>query len=313
MKRLLLVALILFIASSCSPSTNSDNTTTSTESTTTSPVSSEIKTVTAGWTVTDSMEAPESAYWDAASGFIFVSQITGAADDRDGTGRITKLEADGTIVSPEWVAGLNAPKGLRSCNGNLWIADIDEVVGVDISTGRTVSRIKVDGASFLNDVACDKDGTLYVSDTLLSRIYRIKDDQVSLFAEGDDLEFPNGLLVEGNRLIVAAWGKPEPDFTTKVPGRLFSLDLQTKEKTLITPEPGGNLDGVEIDGKGGYIVTDWIAGKVLQITSAGDIHTLREFEPGTADHAFITTGNVLILPHMSENKVGAYDLSEVLR
>jgi hypothetical protein len=33
--------------------------------------------------------------------------------------------------------------------------------------------------------------------------------------------------------------------------------------------------------------------------------------PGTADIAFVPAGNVLVVPHMNENKVAAYDLSDV--
>src|ERR1700704_3608731 len=65
---------------------------------------------------------------------------------------------------------------------------------------------------------------------------------------------PTACLWKAARLSLQAGGKPEADFTTKVPGRLFSLDLKTKKKTLITPEPFGNIDGIESDGQGGYIV-----------------------------------------------------------
>ena len=73
--------------------------------------------IAAGWMVTDGIETPESVYVDAASGFIFASQIAGAPDGRDGNGRIVKLGGDGQVVSSTWVTGLNAPKGLRSHNG----------------------------------------------------------------------------------------------------------------------------------------------------------------------------------------------------
>ncbi len=75
-------------------------------------------------------------------------------------------------------------------------------------------------------------------------------------------EHPNGLLVEGDSLVVAAWGKPEADFSTKVPGHLYRLNLASGAKTLITPKPTGNLDGLESDGRGGYITssaTGWRA------------------------------------------------------
>lgn len=269
--------------------------------------------ITAGWMVTDGIETPESVYVDAASGFIFASQIAGAPDGRDGNGRIVKLGGDGQVVSATWVTGLNAPKGLRSHNGTLWTADLDEVIGIDIASGSITSRTKIDGALFLNDVAVGPDGTVYVSDMMANRIHAVRDGKAAVFAEGEQLEWPNGLLVDGNRLIVGGWGKPKPDFSTDVPGRLFALDLRTKQKTPITPKPFANIDGVEIDGRGGYVVSDYLAGKVMQVSATGEVRDLRQFKPGAADIAFVAAGNVLIVPHMNENTVAAYDLSDVLK
>ena len=266
-----------------------------------------------GWTATDGIETPESVYVDAASGFIFTSQIAGMPDGRDGNGRIAKLGGNGQVISSTFVTGLNAPKGLRAHNGTLWTADLDEVIGIDIATGTVQSRVKIAGAMFLNDVAVGSDGTVYVSDMMANRIYAVRDGAATVFAEGEQLEWPNGLLVDGNRLIVGGWGKPKADFSTDVPGRLFALDLQTKAKTLITPKPFANIDGVELDGRGGFVVTDYLAGKVLQVTAAGESREVRQFMPGTADIAFVPTGNVLVVPHMNENKVASYDLSDVLK
>jgi sugar lactone lactonase YvrE len=269
--------------------------------------------VTAGWMVTEGVNAPESVYVDTASGYVFVSNIGGMPGDRDGNGNIMKLTPDGKVVSAAWVTGLNAPKGLRSHNGTLWTADIDEVVAIDIASGKVLSKLKIDGAQFLNDVAVGDDGTVYVSDMLASKIYAVKDGKASVFAEGDSVEYPNGLLVDGDRLLVGGWGKPEPDFSTKVPGHLFALDLKTKQKTLITPKPFGNIDGLELDGRGGYIVTDYNKGLLIDVTSTGESRTLKEFKAGTADLAFVPTGNIAIVPHMNENKIVAYDISDLLK
>ena len=267
----------------------------------------------AGWTVTDGVSTPESAYFDQRSGFIFSSQINGMPTDRDGNGRIIKINADGTVAAADWVTGLNAPKGLRAYDGTLWTADLDEVIGIDIASGRITSRVKIDGAQFLNDVATGPDGTVFVSDFTANRIYAIKDGKTATFAEGEELEYPNGLLVEGNRLIVGAWGKPEADFTTTVPGRLYALDLTTKAKTLITPKPFANIDGVESDGRGGYLVSDYLAGKILRVSATGESREVRQFMPGAADIGFVPSINAVIVPHMNENKVAAYDISEALK
>src|SRR5262245_83104 len=108
----------------------------------------------AKWTVTEGINAPESVYVDADDGFIFVSNIVGMPDQRDGNGYISKLSPDGKVIAAMWVTGFNAPKGLRSYKGTLWTADLDEVVAIDIASGKVGSRLKIDGAKFLNDVAC---------------------------------------------------------------------------------------------------------------------------------------------------------------
>ena len=267
----------------------------------------------AGWTTTAGIATPESAYFDEGSGFVFTSQIDGQPADRDGNGRIVKLGADGSVVSADWVTGLHAPKGLRAHDGTLWTADLDELVAIDIASGRVTSRVKIDGAQFLNDVAVGGDGTVYVSDFTASRIYAVKDGKASVLAEGEDLEYPNGLLVEGNRLVVGAWGKPEADFTTKVPGRLYALDLATKAKTLITQQPFANIDGVESDGRGGYLVSDYLGGRILHVSAAGDVRQVSAHMPGTADIGFIPSINAVIVPHMNENRIAAYDVSDALK
>ncbi len=267
----------------------------------------------AGWTVQD-MRTPESAYLDEGSGYLFISQIDGQPGERDGKGRISKVGLDGSVVTADWATGFNAPKGLRSFGGTLWVSDIDEVIGIDITSAKETSRVKIAGATFLNDVAAGADGTIYVSDMMASRIYAIKDGKASVFAEGEQLEYPNGLFVDGERLVVGGWGKPEADFSTKVPGRLYMLDLKTKAKTLITKQPIGNIDGVEQEARGGFLVTDYMAGKVLQVSQTGESRLVRQFKPGLADHSFLyAQGDILIVPHMNENTVAAYDISADMR
>lgn len=267
----------------------------------------------AAWSVTEGIATPESVYVDPQSGAIFSSQIVGMPTDRDGNGRIVKLNPDGSVASANWVTGLNAPKGLRSHQGTLWTADLDEVVGIDIASGRITSRVKIAGAQFLNDVATGPDGTVYVSDMMANRIYAVKDGKVATFAEGEEMEWPNGLLVDGNRLIVGGWGKPEADFSTKVPGRLFALDLATRAKTLITPMPFGNTDGLESDGRGGYIVSNYLSGAILHVAADGSSRPLRQFGAGAADIGLVAGTGTLLVPHMNDNMVAAYSIADALK
>ena len=270
------------------------------------------KAIVAGWTATEGIKTPESVVYDEASGFVFTSQINGAPDGRDGNGTIVKLNGDGSVVKSDFVTGLNAPKGLRVCDGTLWTADLNEVIGIDTATGAVSSRVAIPDAMFLNDVACTG-ATAYVTDMMANRIYRVADGTATVVAEGE-LEFPNGLLVEGDRLIVGGWGsQPKADFSTDVPGHIYAYDLKSKQKTLITKTPLGNIDGLESDGSGGYIVTDYVKGKLFHVSAAGEPKEIRQFKPGAADIAFVPASRIVLVPHMNENQVAAYDISADLR
>ena len=55
------------------------------------------------------------------------------------------------------------------------------------------------------------------------------------------------------------------------------------------------------------------SGKAMQVSANGEVRELRKFAQGTADLAFVSASNIAIVPHMTENKLAAYDLSDVLK
>ncbi len=257
------------------------------------------------------MAQPESAYLHADSGSLFVSLIDGEPGGRDGNGHIARLTPEGEVVDAMWATGFNAPKGLRAHDGTLWVADLDEVIGIDIETAEVTSRIAVEGAEFLNDVATGPDGTVYVSDSNGLKIYAIADGEASVFAEGDVVEAPNGVLVDGNRLLVGSMRQAAaPD---SAPGQLFALDLASGEKTVLSNEPIGTIDGIELDGQGGYILTNVMAGEVVHVSGAGDVRVIMNFgDSVAADHAYDSERGHVIVPHLFQSSLGAYDVSGLL-
>jgi hypothetical protein len=273
------------------------------------------------WDLKGDFAAPESAYYHAGSNSIFVSSINGPILDQDGNGYISRLSPDGKVVNAKWVTGLNGPKGLRSVGNTLWAADIDEVVGMDIASGKITSRVKVDGAMFLNDLATSADGTIYVSDSALSRIYVVKEGKTSIFAEtAEVVEQPNGLLVDGDRLVLGTIGPggrrgggggggrgPAPS------GHLFGFELKTGRRAQLTNENVGGIDGIEPDGSGGLLVTDVIGQRLLHVAKSGQVRVLAKFSAGGADFGYIGAKRIAVVPFLFENRVAAYDLTNALK
>jgi sugar lactone lactonase YvrE len=250
-------------------------------------------------------QAPESAYWDAASRTWYVSNVAGGETDKDGKGWISTLDADGRSERPGWISGLNAPKGIRARGTTLYVSDIDELVAIDIPKRKIISKVKAPGAKFLNDVAVGPQGEVYVSDTLVNAIYRCTGDTCGAWVEGENLEGPNGLLIEGKSLIVAAFGliTDPATFATKVPGRLLAVDLKTKKVTVLGDgKPIGNLDGLEKDGAD-YLVTDYMAGKLLRVSRAGAVTLLKDGFKNSADIGYDAARRIVAVPEMGGGTV----------
>ena len=88
------------------------------------------------WETEKVFELPESVIYDSKNDVLYVSNITDHPFKKDGTGYISKIGLDGTIIKKKWINKLNAPKGLTITNDKLYIADVDELVEVDIATAR---------------------------------------------------------------------------------------------------------------------------------------------------------------------------------
>jgi hypothetical protein len=267
------------------------------------------------WTASG-FRTPESALYAAPEKAIFVSNIDGDPGVKDGKGFISRLDTDGKIVQLEWVSGLNAPKGMGYAQGRLFVADIGEVVEIDVKSAQIVKRYPAPGSKFLNDVALEPRSNfkgqvarVYISDFSDNAIWYLGDHKLSKLVMDPALETPNGLLVEGEQLRIASWGVLGGDgLKTPVPGRIKTMALDSEGiGDRFTAMPLGNLDGIEADGKGGYWVSDWLAGKIIHVDAAGQSSTWLQLEQGTADIGIIP-GKLLLVPMMMQGELRAYAL-----
>ena len=98
-------------------------------------------------------------------------------------------------------------------------------------------------------------------------------------------------------------GAPRPS------GHLFAFDLKTKQRTQLTNENVGGIDGIEPDGSGGLLVTDVIGQRLLHVAKSGQVRVLAQFSAGGADFGYIGAKRIAVVPFLFENRVAAYDLT----
>lgn len=252
---------------------------------------------------------PESAVYDPATNVVYVSNISGAVMQKDGKGFITRLKPDGTMLEREWVKGLDAPTGLALVDRTLYVADVDQLVEINAASGEILKRHQAKGAIFLNDVAADEEGTLYLSDTPMNTIWRLKDGNLEPWLANDALEGPNGLLVQGDKLIVASFGKMPSEGQEQELSGLKEVSLEDQAVSpLGSGKAIGNLDGIELFEPGIYLVTDWAAGALYRIDAKGSAQRLINLSQGSADLDYLPDKKLALIPIMLNNSLAAYRL-----
>jgi DNA-binding beta-propeller fold protein YncE len=253
------------------------------------------------WKTDTLLRVPESVIYDKDNDVLYVSNLNYEPRMKDGNGFISRLSTSGEILDLKWVEDMSSPKGLGIYEGKLYVSDIDEVIVIDIAMGEIEDRIVIEGAKMINDINIDSQGNVYVSDSDSNSIFQISNGVVSNWLS-EGLNAPNGLLVDGDRLLLASMGSQ--DFA--------AINLATKEINVISDSiyAGDGIARVGIPGH--FLVSDW-NGQVFMIYPDGSKVTLldtREEETGAADIDFILENNLLLVPTFYKHTVVAYKLVE---
>lgn len=260
------------------------------------PLSAQSHSLVKKWETDAVLKTPESVLYDASGKVLYVSNIDGkepwARDDR---GSIAKVGLDGRVIAVEWVTGLQAPKGMGQLGGKLYVADLDQVVVIDIDKGAIAHRIPVAGAQRLNDITIDRKGVVYVSDSGTKQVFAITDGKAALWL--DQLKGPNGLLAHGD------------DFYVLDNGGMFKVG---KDKTLTKIADGmeGGTDGIEHVTGNDFIVSCW-RGAIYYVNGKGEKQLLldtRAKEVHSADIGYDAKARIVYVPTFFTNTVVAYEL-----
>ncbi|WP_417535656.1 PQQ-dependent sugar dehydrogenase [Methylophaga sp.] len=242
---------------------------------------------------------PESAI-AAPDGRVFITEI--GEFGKAGDGKVTVIDKDGQKST--LATGLNDPKGIDLWNNELYIADVDHVVKVDMDGKVNVIADKkaLPGKPvFLNDVEIDGNGTIYVSDSGTDEgenagIYQItQTGKISeILNTNSAIKRPNGLLMDGNDTLLVA------DFGT---GDLYRTSISSGKTEALNKGFGG-ADGLVRDSKGYLYVSDWQNGKVWQLVEPkATPQLISEDFVSAADIALSADGQSILVPDMKAGKL----------
>lgn len=232
-----------------------------------------------GKTLVTGLKNPESMAV-SSDGRTFVSII--GEFDRDGDGSIGLLKGDKVVPFTE---GLNDPKGLVAFQQWLFVTDKTVVRRIDLKTGKAEVYAAAEDFPikpiFLNDLAVDEVGNLYVSDSgdakVGGAIFRIagnypkkgkekpgeKTGKTAVTVVGDNkaafVKSPNGLLLDSQYHLLVL------DFASGELNRIALAD--GKVEKVADGFLGG--DGLCFDQNGRLYITSWKQGKVWAIPQAG--------------------------------------------
>lgn len=251
------------------------------------------------WETDTILTTAESVLYDEQRDVLYVSNINGAPDGKDGNGFISKVGLDGKVQEHQWVKGLNAPKGLGMFENKLYVADIDRVVEIDVLSGKITKTFAVEGAKFLNDVTVDTTGRVYVSDTGAGTIMLLENGRLSKWME--NIDAPNGLLSEGGKMQMLTWSGQT----------INTIDVATREVT-VNIDSVENLDGIEAMGDGSYILSSW-NGMIHYVDPSWKntmVLDLRADSVNSADIEYIQARNLLLVPTFFKNTLRAYEVSK---
>ena len=149
-------------------------------------------------------------------------------------------------------------------------------------------------------MAVAPDGAVFVSDSVRGTVHRFAGGQWETWLQGEAFARPNGLLVQGGRLLVAVNGD----------GCLKAVDLASKAVTTVARFGPGLLDGLQA-GPDGSVLVSHSEGRLFRISPDGTVAKLLDLTAvgvPIADFTYDPASGRVIFPTWTDNRVMAYRL-----
>ncbi|HEY0995739.1 MAG TPA: hypothetical protein VGD77_07105 [Gemmatimonadaceae bacterium] len=283
------------------------------------PVSPNVK-------VFGAINSAESCAYDATRGVIVVPNRGTPQNVQPNNAWVSFINHDGSVHTSRWIGVqwsqdraalepplvLNEPFGSDIANGMLHLADrdggtsaSDPSVAVirrfDMRTGAPAGAVRVEGVSFLNDLAVARDGTTYATQTgsfaadadpATWQVWKITPDgRASVFASGRPLFQPNGIALDGEGNVVVVNVGDAAVLTFSPAGVLLRTEQAAQPES----------DGLVIMPDGTKYVSSVRLGGVSRIRPGRPAELIARNIPSGASMCYDPAANQLVIPLNANN------------
>jgi hypothetical protein len=245
--------------------------------------------------VSQSYNNPESIVYDAVGKRYFISNKGGNS--------IVQLDSLNQLTNFV-TTGLKNPKGLLIVGDTLISVNNTSVQGFLLSDASRVFNVTITGSSWMNDVATDGKGNLYVSDSETNKIHivSLKSGEYSTLTTISS--GPNGLLYDAqtNSLLTCNSGNN---------AKIFSYNFSSLTlKTLIITR-FSDLDGLARDNCGNYYVSSWGTNSVYAFDPLfqNPPTVVSKGHNGPADISIRENEQILTVPNFDANTISLINLN----
>ncbi len=232
---------------------------------------------------------PESITFDSTGKRFLISNIKGKS--------IATMTLDGKygILLKD---GLTSPRGIMAKDNYLYVADATQLKIIDIPTAKISKSIIIPDARMLNDLALDKTGLVYITDTAANCVFVV--DTIANTTEkiqSSLLKAPNGIVYDMPRdqMLIVGFSKRSPILSLNTLGRNVSIFMDTIYS---------DLDGIAIDDLGRIYISSWAQDMIFMIPQEQNrfVAKFKDIKDA-ADIFYYLPTNELIVPLVSKSKI----------
>jgi len=266
------------------------------------PLSSNVK-------VFGSFHFAESCVFDPERNLLLVvNSGVRSGSDLDDDGYISLINPDGSVHTSKWIGvsrenlELVNPLGSNISNGVFYVADGTFVRSFDLESGQPLNSFEVGGATFLNGIAVDDEGTAYISNTRDNgMLFKVTaDGESTLLIDGAPLNAPNGVAIDNDGNVVVVNIGNNDVMTFSPDGELLKTEHAVE---------GGN-DGVVILEDGTKYISSVRFGSVSRIEPGQEAEMIASGIPSAASMCYDSIQHQLVIPMNPNNALAFIPLDD---